>query len=242
MTVTIKNTNERYGDTVEFTGESIPDAVEKMQAAIRGCGDDFSSVVVTPDDYRIVMGKAAFLDDYLVAADFLDDHQHHVVAEALRDMAVRVMHMFTGSQMHSGKQLELQKLYSKDGWTYASDGRIAIRVRCKRELDIAPGNAGDTLSSKFDELWHCSSPDDFDTYVWEPIQLGTKLEREDDIGFYYDIGGRFIYESLAERIMMLPEPEYLDDIADYIFGSSNVPPLRFRFRCGEGVCMPLSMD
>lgn len=51
MSVTIQNTNELYGDSVEFTGETLEEAVAEMQAAVRACGPELESVVVTNDDY-----------------------------------------------------------------------------------------------------------------------------------------------------------------------------------------------
>jgi hypothetical protein len=51
---TIVNTNEWYGDAVEFTAATEEMAVAKMQAAVRSCGPGFADVVVTEDDYRVV--------------------------------------------------------------------------------------------------------------------------------------------------------------------------------------------
>lgn len=55
MTVTIRNTNERYGAPETSTGETLPCAVARMQATIRACGPEFADVVVGPDDYEIVL-------------------------------------------------------------------------------------------------------------------------------------------------------------------------------------------
>ena len=55
------------------------------------------------------------------------------------------------------------------------------------------------------------------------------------------IAERSIQRQLYERIMALPEPEYLFDIDKYIGDHAN-QPLRFRFRCGEGVVMPVKQE
>jgi len=54
MTTAIRNTNELYGESVTFTGETLEQAVAEMQATIRMCGEDFSDVTVTEDDYEII--------------------------------------------------------------------------------------------------------------------------------------------------------------------------------------------
>ena len=52
---TIRNTNERLGMPIEFTGRDLAQAVDAMQAAIRECGfahevDEDDYVVVSDDD------------------------------------------------------------------------------------------------------------------------------------------------------------------------------------------------
>jgi hypothetical protein len=54
MSVTIKNANEKYGDPVLWTAETLEQAVAEMQQDIRQCGDDYASVVVSECDYEIV--------------------------------------------------------------------------------------------------------------------------------------------------------------------------------------------
>jgi hypothetical protein len=51
---TIRNTNERFGDPAQFSGETLADAVAAMQATIRECGPEFSDVVVTDCDYEVI--------------------------------------------------------------------------------------------------------------------------------------------------------------------------------------------
>ena len=51
---TIRNTNEKYGDGIEFSGYTLVDAVEAMQIAVRECGPEFACVEVTDVDYVIV--------------------------------------------------------------------------------------------------------------------------------------------------------------------------------------------
>ena len=51
---TIRNTNERFGDPIEFSGETLEDAVQNMQVALWACGPDFELATVTPDDYEEV--------------------------------------------------------------------------------------------------------------------------------------------------------------------------------------------
>lgn len=53
--VTIRNTNDAYGDPVEITGETLGDAVAEMQASLRACGPEFSEIVVDESDYEIVI-------------------------------------------------------------------------------------------------------------------------------------------------------------------------------------------
>ena len=52
--VTIRNTNDSYGDPIEFIGDTLAQAVAAMQQAIRNCGQDYSDVVITDDDYDMV--------------------------------------------------------------------------------------------------------------------------------------------------------------------------------------------
>ena len=51
MSITIRNTNESYGDAIEFTAETEEAAVNDMQEAVRACFGDH--IVVTDDDYEI---------------------------------------------------------------------------------------------------------------------------------------------------------------------------------------------
>ena len=51
--VRIVNSNPSYGDAVEFVGFTIEDAVRRMQAHVRACGEDFANVVVTENDYDV---------------------------------------------------------------------------------------------------------------------------------------------------------------------------------------------
>lgn len=39
--ITIKNINNQYGESVEFDGGNLADAVAKMAEAVSACGDDF---------------------------------------------------------------------------------------------------------------------------------------------------------------------------------------------------------
>ena len=48
---TIRNTNERFGEPIEICGETLAEAVARMQAAIRDCGPEFADAVVTAGDY-----------------------------------------------------------------------------------------------------------------------------------------------------------------------------------------------
>ena len=52
--ITIRNTNDSYGDAVEFTGDSLASAVADMQATIRECGPAFADVVVSEADYEVL--------------------------------------------------------------------------------------------------------------------------------------------------------------------------------------------
>ena len=64
--VTIKNTNELYGDAIEFSGATIADAVSEMQSTIRACGEEFSDAIVTDEDFEIV---AISREDFVSSAD-----------------------------------------------------------------------------------------------------------------------------------------------------------------------------
>lgn len=54
MTVTIKNTNENYGDDICFTGDTLAEAVADMQAKVRECGPEFADVEVIAEDYEVL--------------------------------------------------------------------------------------------------------------------------------------------------------------------------------------------
>lgn len=54
MNVTIQNMNPAYGWPIRFSGETLEDAVEAMESAIRQCGDEFASVTVTQADYIVI--------------------------------------------------------------------------------------------------------------------------------------------------------------------------------------------
>jgi hypothetical protein len=54
MMITIRNTNERFGDAVEFSGETIESAVAQLQDCVRSCGCDWAGTVITESDYEIV--------------------------------------------------------------------------------------------------------------------------------------------------------------------------------------------
>ena len=49
-TITIRNTNERFGDPVEFSGDTLEDAVAEFQS----CMDSLGYGEVTKSDYEIV--------------------------------------------------------------------------------------------------------------------------------------------------------------------------------------------
>ena len=184
-----------------------------------------------------------YLDEYLVAADLLADHQMDVVAEALRTMALRVLHMFTGQQMTTGARHDLSKLWEHEDWVYASDGQIAIRIKSSIRCNLASGKTSGMIHEVFDRLWFESEGDEPNDggYDWLPVKSGLTTTRFDG-GFFAEIGGRRIADWNYRKLLLLPDPEYLDDIADYVFEEITPPPLRFRFRCGEGVCMPLAVD
>ena len=51
---TIRNKNEQFGDSVEFSAETVELAVAEMQSTIRECGACFADVVVSDSDYEVV--------------------------------------------------------------------------------------------------------------------------------------------------------------------------------------------
>lgn len=52
--IKIMNINENYGDQVTFVGSTLEECEEAMERAIEECGDAFSDVTVTSDDYIIL--------------------------------------------------------------------------------------------------------------------------------------------------------------------------------------------
>ena len=52
--ITIRNTNDKFGEPICYEGETVDAAVAVMQADLRACGDDFAAVVVTVDDYEVL--------------------------------------------------------------------------------------------------------------------------------------------------------------------------------------------
>ncbi len=56
--VTIRNTNERYGDPATWTADTLEAAVAEMQRDVRACGPEFADVIVTDADYEIVAGES----------------------------------------------------------------------------------------------------------------------------------------------------------------------------------------
>ncbi len=51
--ITIQNANENYGGPMDFSGNTLEEAVASMQDTLRSCGPEFANVVVGPDDYQI---------------------------------------------------------------------------------------------------------------------------------------------------------------------------------------------
>ena len=70
--ITIRNTNDKFGDQTEFTAETLEGAVEQLQSGLRACGPEFDGVVVTEDDYEVVT------QTYIVS----DEQGNEVIVEA----------------------------------------------------------------------------------------------------------------------------------------------------------------
>ena len=182
-----------------------------------------------------------YLDDYLVAADCLEDNGFSVQADVFREMHDRVVGMFCCP--HSVKYV-LDRPYVIDGHMIATDRLILIRMRCSKP-DTDPHEMegiSRTLESLRDYVSEWDRTGDGD---WESFPVMDLSPISDDEQRWEAcpqlIAERSIQRQLYERIMALPEPEYLFDIDKYIGDHAN-QPLRFRFRCGEGVVMPVKQE
>jgi len=174
-----------------------------------------------------------YLDEYLVAADRLEESGSGflAVASALRDMHDRVVKVFCDSE--SGPRVDAREPVVVDGHLVATDMRILIRMPTgepETELTEVKRRIPGLLA--YIAKWL-----EFGEGAWHPMRQ--LVPGDDDLWERrVKIANRDISGEYVRRINLLPEPEYLDDCADYV-GVYAEQPLRFRFRCGEGIVMPL---
>lgn len=177
----------------------------------------------------------AYLDDYAVAADKLEESgpAFAAVAASLRDMRQRVIEHFLDAET---PRYNLGMVHVIDGWCYATEGRICLRWRTDEPDTNHPEQPPVALIDYFkdwtDEPIECE---------WLPWEWDKAVETLDGV-LAAPIAGRLIYEDFAELIRdKLPEPEYLEDRGGYI-GIHDEQPVRFRFRFGQGVIMPMNRE
>lgn len=80
--VTIRNINERHGDSLLFTAENLETAVAQMQQCIRECGKEFEGVVITDNDYEVVRTWFA-MDGERNVWELIADDEESAIAEVL---------------------------------------------------------------------------------------------------------------------------------------------------------------
>lgn len=178
-----------------------------------------------------------YLDDYLVASDCLTDNGFIAQADAMSDMARRLIQMFCDD--HELPNRDFTTPYVIDNHLIATDGRILVRLKIDRPNQfIRIGDKTDKTKSMLVD--YLKNWDEYSDGEWISFPVFPHTQSGDDLyeACPEELANRKIMRCLYERIMTLPDPEYLDDVADYI-GDHEEQPLRFRFRLGEGVVMPL---
>lgn len=195
------------------------------------------------------------LDDYAVAADLLDERGFGAVAASLREMRRRVLDLFCDPWAF--RMPVLKRTWVVNGWEYASDARILIRLRTSQDdtPPFGPDEGGEQAIRHFkivEEKWLNKLSEPGLDGCWRPLPRHhprpTKWDG-DEIweAWQYQrchVAGRDIANEYVWRMSKLPEVEVLDDrVDDYDYQLDvSLQPLRFRFRCGEGVVMPMLPD
>lgn len=179
-----------------------------------------------------------YLDEYGIAADFLREQgvpQYDVVADSLIDMRQRVLDLFINDVPNTRFQAT-QRVIVRDGWAYATDMRIMIRVRTSE-----PDSGEDFDSTSFLKAArkYISEWESRQGGTWRPWPSDFSFDTKDPWAATVAAAERKVALPLAQRISLLPNVEYLDDTDDYI-GLFSQEPLQFRFRCGQGYVMPMS--
>lgn len=182
-----------------------------------------------------------YLDEYGVAAEFLMNQgvpQYTIVAEALLDMRQRVIGLFADT-IRLGSEFIESAAFALDGWAYATDGHILIRVRTSEPDTDYPwqAKAARSMRSYISEM--DGRRDDTGESEWLPWPESPYHIGSDEWDSYVLAADRRIALPLANRIYShLPNVEYLDDTEEYV-GLHDTEPLQFRFRCGDGFVMPI---
>ena len=172
-------------------------------------------------------------DEYLIAADYLDEGNFPMPAQVLRDMAIRCIDEFRGSKH---EKINLEVVYVIDGWAYVSDARILIRYRTSQaNTELAAIDGGDKSVKKICDLWRKAYPTEGGT--WKAFPPTPEIEDDDE---WYDrripINNREISAHYLRKINLLPRAEYLQR------PSEEPDPMPFRFHAGEGLVMPMRED
>ena len=178
------------------------------------------------------------LDDFLIAADFLEDHNMcNSVVESLRDMQKRVLDEFLGP---NHPKIDLSHPIHIGGWSYFSDGRAMIRLRGDwSEGQIS--NDGKKVRKCWDDNWTI----DPDEIMWAPWPVLSNKSSEE----YSVIASRKILNTYIKKIGLLGDVQAavdFDDEPEFDFNGRRQwvidYPLLFRFRFGEGMVMPLGQE
>ena len=196
------------------------------------------NTVASPRESPNLATLSCHLDEYRVAADVLDDNGFATQASVFREMHDRVIGLFL-ADWKVGKH-DFSKPYVINGRIVATDGRILVRISSSSPdttyiASDKQHNAALRVLSDYVENW-----DDSGEGAWVSFQHLQPIT--DDEQRWQACPDRFaerlIARHLYDRIMRLPDPEYLHDVDNYI-GDHAKQPLRFRFRCGDGVVMPM---
>lgn len=178
-----------------------------------------------------------------VAADFLEEHGFATAAAVLRE-TVRLDLMPFCDPFSAGRYF-IGTPWVRSGWIYATNGRVAVRVRTKQpdNLDAPDGLRRPAAFEVFEQVdWDFNEPSDRGLTTiasqkgevrqsggLEMIQLGEKWVSAD-------------YLSLIERLpgVLLVESSTIDDQS--YRPDQPAPPVCFVFVGGQAMLMPLSRE
>lgn len=195
------------------------------------------------------------LDEYGVAADLLAERGLQAAADTLRDMRRRILSQFTPSWEYESTPW-LNHLWVLDGWEYASDGRVLLRVRttatntppvhplaseaavrtlrgvASRLLDplSEPGCFGEwrPFPQSYPRPTKWCDETTWEAWQWQPLRAAGRWLANGYVWRIRDLGGAELLDDTVTEYEGLPE-----DVAE--------APLAFRFAGGEGLLMPLRL-